>query len=269
MGEPTKRKSGAWSTVLAIVLVVLFQVGKYYGPELLAMWPVKVHAVEVSAETETGDTPEFYYSLRLPVFTTSDPGVQRVLDALAKEISDKARGEVLDMEARVKEDAASAKEDGYELPPYDYRIDFVVTYNRDNLLSLSTSEYFYYGGAHGTPLVLSYTVDLRSGKTLSLMDLFTDERTAKVILAHGVLEGIEAEPDRFFPDAADHAGVRDDQQFYLKDGQVVLHYTVYDLAPYAGGLPEFAFYVDELENVLQPRIRRSLEKSALEDPGLE
>ncbi|MGE5579710.1 MAG: DUF3298 and DUF4163 domain-containing protein [Bacillota bacterium] len=264
MGEPTKRKSAAWTTVVAVVLVALFQVGKFYGPELLSRLPVKVHNVEVTAETETGESPEFRYSLRLPVFTTSDPDVQRILDTLAEKISDDARTEVQTMRERAETDALWAKEEGFDLPRYDYSIDFEVTCNRDNLLSVNTIQYFYTGGAHGEPLMLSYNIDLRSGKTLAIADLFTDVRTAKIILALGVSERIKAEPDRFFPDAADNAGVRDDQQFYFQDGYVVLHYGIYELAPYAAGLPKFAFGITELENVLQPRIRKALFRAAVE-----
>lgn len=114
------------------------------------------------------------------------------------------------------------------------------------------------------PVLLSYTLDLRAGKTMAISDLFDDVRTAKIIPASGVSESIRANPDMFFEDAAENAGVPDDQQFYLQDGQVVLHFSIYELAPYAAGLPKFAFDTEELENVLKPRIRRSLEKSALQ-----
>lgn len=264
MVKQARQKSGAWTTVVVAALVALLQLGRLYGPELLAMLPVKVHAVEVTAETETGESLEFRYSLRLPVFKTSDPEVQRVLDNLTGKITDGARTEVQTMREQAETDALWAKEQGFNLPPYEYSIDFEVTCNRDNLLSVNTLQYFYTGGAHGSPLLLSYNIDLRSGKTLAITDLFTDVQTAKVILAHGVSQRIKAEPDIFFPDAAEHAGVPDDQQFYFQDGQVVLHYSVYELAPYAAGMPKFAFGVTELEDVLQPRIRRSLQKAAME-----
>jgi hypothetical protein len=263
MGEPVRKKSRVWQVVLAVALVVLFEFGKFYGPELLSLLPVRVRTVAVTADMASGESEEFHYSMRLPVLTTSDPDVQEVLDDLARRISDSANTEMETMKKRAKTDAAWAKEQGFYLPAYDYRIDFEVTYNRDNLLSLNTTQYFYMGGAHGEPLLLSYNVDLRSGKTLALTDLFDDARTAKVILALGVYESIKADPEKYFPDAADSAGVPDDQQFYLQDGQVVLHYGIYELAPFAAGLPKFRFGTDELENVLKPRIRRSLEKSAL------
>lgn len=264
MGEPVRRKSAVWPVVLAIPLVLLFVLGKFYGPELLSLLPVKVHAVQVTAEAASDESPEFHYSMRLPVFKTSDPGVQQTLDALAKTVSDGAHAEVESMRDRARTDAAFAKEAGFDLPRYDYRIDFEVTYNRDNLLSVNTTQYFYMGGAHGEPLLLSYNVDLRSGKTLAITDLFDDARTAKVILALGVSERIKADPDKYFPEALDKAGVPDDQQFYLEDGQVVLHYGIYELAPFAAGLPKFAFDAGELEDVLKPRIRRSLERAAVE-----
>jgi hypothetical protein len=264
MGEPARKKSRVWQIVLAVTLVLLFEAGKFYGPELMSLLPVKVHTVEVAAETASDESPEFHYSMRLPVFTTSDPDVQQRLNTLAKKISDDAHAEIETMKERAGTDSATAKESGYDLPPYDYRIDFEVTYNRDNLLCINTTQYFYLGGAHGEPLLLSYNIDLRNGKTLAITDLFDDVRTAKVILALGVSERIKADPDKYFPEAVDKAGVPDNQQFYLQGGQVVLHYGIYELAPYVAGLPKFAFDAAELESALKPSIRRSLEKAALE-----
>lgn len=264
MGEPVSKRSAAWRILLTVAVAGLFALGKLYGPELLSLLPTRVHSVQIASETASDESDEFRYSMRLPVFKASDPDVQQVLNALAGKIGGDARADVDTMRERAEKDAAWAKEAGYALPRYEYGMDFEVTHNRDNLLSVNTTRYFYYGGAHGEPLLLSYNVDLRNRRVLTIDDLFDDARTAKDTLTLGVHERIKADPAKYFPDAVDKADVPNDQQFYLEGGQIILHYGIYELAPYAAGLPEFAFGVDELGKVLKPGIRRSLERVSRE-----
>jgi len=264
MSESVRKKPSAWSIVLPVVFVVLFGVGRMYGSELLSLLPGKIHTVEVSEKTVLDESEELTYTIRLPEFTTPDTRVQEFLNDLAKTISDDAFGELETMKQRAVEDAASAKEAGYELPQYDYRVDFEVTYNRDNLLSVNILQYFYTAGAHGMTVLLPHNISLRNGKALALADLFDDARTAQVVLALGVSERIKADPNRYFPDALQTAGVSADRQFYLKEGQIVLHYGLYEIAPYAAGFSEFAFGVDEVGKELKPAIRRSLEREGVQ-----
>lgn len=261
MSENARKKPSVWSIGLPVLLVLLFVVGKIYGSELLSLLPVKIHTVEVSETTVSDESKELTYSMRLPEFTTSDPRVQEFLDDLAKTISDNASGELANMKQKATEDAAFAKQAGYELPQYDYRVDFEVTYNRDNLLSVNILQYFYTAGAHGMTVLLPHNVNLRDGRALALADLFDDASTAQVVLTLAVSERIKADPDRYFQDALQTADASlADRQFYLEDGQIVLHYGLYEIAPYAAGFSEFRFGVDEVGKELKPAIRRSFER---------
>lgn len=51
---------------------------------------------------------------------------------------------------------------------------------------------------------------------------------------------MQLEPDNYFPEVlTDWAGIKDDQAFYVEDGQLILYFALYDIAPYCNGIPEF------------------------------
>ncbi len=263
---PVQKKSGWKQYLLSFFLVTVILVGKQYGDEILSLIPAKSHSVAVEAEATSDEFPEYGYSLRFPVFTTADARVQEALNGIADEIRTKANAAVASMEEQAKDDAAQSKLFDYDFRPHHYSVDFEVKYNRDNILSLTTLEYFYTGGAHGMTIQNGYNRDLKSGKILAISDLFKDVRTAKVILVYGMSERIKNDPDdMYFPDAAARVGVTDDQQYYFTNGGIVLHYGQYDLAPYVAGFSEFFFGPEELGRTLKPAIRRSLERSLVPD----
>jgi hypothetical protein len=101
-------------------------------------------------------------------------------------------------------------------------------------------------GAHGNATYLTYTFDAKSGAPLSLPDLFmpgTDvyaelSQVARaalpaVIAAHEGVDPSQVDPQMMLAGTAPAA--KNFQWFYLADGDLVLLFPPYAVAPYAAG----------------------------------
>lgn len=123
--------------------------------------------------------------------------------------------------------------------PYEGIMDFEVKLNQGGLLSLVLVNYAYTGGAHGMTYYDYINVDLTSGHTITLRDLFDSDaelnRAAETIDA-----SIKKELDLFFVDSFSVSDFQEDQGFYLQGNQAVICFGLYELAPYAHGIQEFA-----------------------------
>ena len=127
--------------------------------------------------------------------------------------------------------------------PFQLYIEYETKYNRGGLLSLVLTVYEFLGGAHGMTYLIPLNVDLTTGRYLTFADLFPDgdsrRRMAEVVDAR-----IKAEPEIFFIDAFDEAMFHPEQHFYFADGEIVVFFDLYDIAPYASGIQEFSLSVN-------------------------
>lgn len=142
--------------------------------------------------------------------------------------------------ATASEKQASTR-DGSVEHKYDISQNFVVTFNREGLLSIVVDQNSYLGGAHGSTIREGLTFSINTGKQLELGDLMKaapnykqnldkmlKERTKEVSFAD-VSPGLNAKPD-----------------FYVKEGGIAILYQQYEIAPYAAGIPTFDFEFTEL-----------------------
>lgn len=155
---------------------------------------------------------------------------------------------------------------------YEWIQSYRITRNTACITSLYLEQYSYMGGAHGSTLRTSQTWDFCSGKRLLLEDFFPPacqnpvcpppvclpfSPDASVSPRDFLLTGIEvqaakrllAEPGSYFEDyktLVQSSFLSD--SFYLTDNDLVIFYQQYDIAPYASGLPEFFFSLENVGN---------------------
>ncbi|WP_246246513.1 PdaC/SigV domain-containing protein [Paenibacillus lemnae] len=125
--------------------------------------------------------------------------------------------------------------------PYEYTGDFVVHYNQDGLLSITSYEYTYAGGAHGMTYQTSRTFSLKDGKELKLGDVINLKGGNKQKLDSYILNQFE-DSDGYLGGFTE---VPEDAQFYLKKGTAVLYFQLYEYTAYAYGFPEFELPLKE------------------------
>lgn len=122
--------------------------------------------------------------------------------------------------------------------PYQLISKYEVT-NKRKVISLYIDYYQYTGGAHGITTRNAYSVDSATSKLLKLKDLFTDNYNYKEPIDLEIEKQIQLDPDKYFCGKQGFNGIDDTTKFYIKNGELIIYYGSYEIAPYASGLPEF------------------------------
>lgn len=124
------------------------------------------------------------------------------------------------------------------LMPYQLYARYKVTNNSD-IISFYIDYYQFSGGAHGITNRIAYNIEKSTGKEMQLKDIFKDNFQYKNIINKEINKQISKDPDRYFTGKDGFNGVSDNQSFYIKNNTLVIYFGLYEIAPYAGGIPEF------------------------------
>lgn len=150
-----------------------------------------------------------------------------------------------DILPKVKESEKTSEEYfggiGQEKPTFPYEIysRYIVTEDNNKLFSLYNDYYEYLGGAHGMTTRTSYTVDKNKERIVSLKDLFVEGYNYESIINNEIKKEISKNPQNYFESGNVFKGINENQSFYIRDGNLVIYYQLYDIAPYVFGFPEF------------------------------
>ena len=97
-----------------------------------------------------------------------------------------------------------------------------------------------------------------SGKVLVFSDLFVNAIEGVAYVEEKMTERI-TDSGYFFPGAeAELEKYQGDFPFYINGNQIVVYFSVYELAPYVAGIPFFAFTDAELGDLLRPEIAEAI-----------
>ncbi|MDC0761577.1 DUF3298 and DUF4163 domain-containing protein [Brevibacillus sp. AG] len=219
----------------------------------------QANGVVFTPKTITVDTKEFQGKVSIPVISgMKDKAFEAKLNAtLLKE----AQTGLAEGQKAGKEDAEEAKKNGWEPRPHALDISYEV-YNAGNLVSFSVQTYIYTGGAHGMTDVSYYNIDNQpKSKQLKLAELFQSGHDYRTIFNQIILQQIkeETEEDGFNPYDG-FESIREDQGFFFKDGNLMIHFGQYEIAAYAAGMPEFTIPAQRYQDLLKSEIREALFK---------
>lgn len=168
------------------------------------------------------------------------PQVSGLANAAAqKSINDTIKQLVLNYAADAEKQIANRLEDER---PYEFQGGYVVTYNKDGVLSLVTEQYGYTGGAHGMTYRNAFTFSLKDGKRLLIGDLLKANPNYKKELNTKLSKRIKAEGGYL----GGFTGLNTEKYFYLKEGKLVVFFQLYEYTAYASGFPQFDFTFKEL-----------------------
>ena len=124
------------------------------------------------------------------------------------------------------------------LNPYQLTSKYKVT-SLKNIISFYIDYYQYTGGAHGATTRKAYNIDESTGEILTLDKLFEQGYNYKDIINSNIREEISKNPDIYFSGKEGFNGVDEKTKFYIEDGNLVIYYGEYEIAPYVTGMPEF------------------------------
>ena len=154
-----------------------------------------------------------------------------------------------------------AKEYNDALPEVENKfvanVDFDVKKNSDNILSILIKYYKYAGGAHGYYENVAYNIDIRNGNFLTLDNLFKEGSDYKNIINEEIRRQIEEliKLDEQNKGVYEFKSIEDKQKFYIQDDNIVVYFDLYDIAPYAAGIPEFMINVNKIDHILKPEYK--------------
>ncbi|MFD0713781.1 stalk domain-containing protein [Paenibacillus sp. GCM10027626] len=132
-----------------------------------------------------------------------------------------------------------AYEWGYEedLSRVTYSLDYTVTYNEQNKLSLYFDIYLYSGGVHGMYDYVGYTFDLTTGEELSLKQATGNHPDYINIINREIKKQLkQSEIILMHP----FETIKADQRYFLRGNAIVVYFSLYEYLPYAAGIPEFS-----------------------------
>ncbi|MEF3306335.1 WG repeat-containing protein [Paenibacillus sp. GYB003] len=138
-------------------------------------------------------------------------------------------------------------------PDASYTGDFAVLFARGKLLVLELDGYHYpFGAAHGMPSKAFVHIDLDSGATYGLSDLFKPGSSYVKRIGDIVRRNIETDPKYSYVFPGSFKEIAPDQLFYVTDDALHILFPPYEIAPYATGFPEFVIPFSELADIVDP-----------------
>lgn len=151
--------------------------------------------------------------------------------------------------------AVSDGEEGHEEITSDYRI---VT-NNERLFSLRVDTVIAMGGSDSFTKI--YNIDKKTGKMITLKDLFCEESDYKKRISDSIKEQMRAQMKKdsskayFLDDDQpewDFKQIKDDADFYISDnGELTFVFDKYEVAPGYMGLVEFSVPTEKLSDIVK------------------
>lgn len=139
----------------------------------------------------------------------------------------------------------------------EFKIEQKVAYNKNNFVSMVSEIYTYSGGAHGAVTQVSSNIDINRSCTVKMSDIFGADSGYKDAVNTIMLKMTEENQTQYAnlwekPMLTQ----RQEDDFYIKDGNLVIYYQPYELSYYARGVVEFAIPLESLSQYMNNEYKR-------------
>lgn len=198
----------------------------------------------IEGDTIQESTPYLEIDLNLPVFSGFDAA-----EAINKEISESIKAGRAEVE-----NAASYMEANDLQMKAGLHSDYRYSKNED-LVSLWLMVDNYTGGAHGLYWIEPYTFRISNSERYDFIGLFREGNASAALITDKILNAIREKPELYFESAEETVKKYDNNySFYINGNQLVVFFSLYDIAPYAAGIQYFDFDAEDLKEILKPEI---------------
>ncbi len=186
-------------------------------------------------------------TLEIPIITSENSEINNKINSIIKK-------DILNFYENSLKEAESYLQD-FDLDNSNFVANstFEIKKNRDDVISILVKYYKYSGGAHGYYEYIPYNIDLRKGNFIALKDIFKDNVDYKMIINKEIENQIKEmrKNEKYIDKIYEFHGIKENQKFYLQDGKIVIFFDLYDIAPYAAGVPEFPITSKNIENQIE------------------
>ncbi|QGU93894.1 DUF4163 domain-containing protein [Clostridium bovifaecis] len=182
-------------------------------------------------------------NLQIPVIKgLKDIQLQEKINSIFREDILSFKNEIEEM---AKEYSDQAENHGIPMIPHTAITSYKVTCNKGNILSIYINYYQYTGGAHGLTIRKGYNINLNDGTKLTLNGLFKECTPYKDIINKEISRQISENKEMYFPSTFKE--ISEEQEFFIDGKNIVIFFQLYDIAPYALGIPEFKIPLDKFK----------------------
>lgn len=208
---------------------------------------IKSSAITVTTNNIKKDTEAITINLKIPVVK----GVSKL--NVEKKINNRLYNDAINFANPLEKDAKkylaeTKKNKDLHFNKYSAFTTFKSPYNKGTLLSIPVRYAQYTGGANGLEVQTGYNFDLRNGKLLLLSDLFEKNFNYKKVISDEVLRQIKANKENFFPETiTSFKEIKGNHPYYIENGNLVIFYGPFDIAPHSSGIPEFKIPFSKLK----------------------
>ncbi len=163
-------------------------------------------------------------------------------------------GYIREAEGYIKDIKVQQKLAGEKLPTISAAMESYYDYNYSgDILSVILNFYEYTGGAHGSYYLDTYSVNTRTNEVYkSFTSLFDSNTNYKKVILDKLYKLIDSEKEMYFEDAKKYVAAKNSEyKFYIDGNKLVIYFDLYELRPYAGGMPVFTIDAKELKGLLK------------------
>ncbi|MCR5771039.1 MAG: RsiV family protein [Butyrivibrio sp.] len=158
------------------------------------------------------------------------------------DVADMAQSSVEDAKMNAEAYDSSSEYSPMDLYPYYYTYNYTgLEYHDSRYVCLSTSDYEYWGGAHGMGWEYSYTLDMQEGKILKLSDVISQSQAEFVeLVCNHVTDLNEGSLFLTYEETADQirsSYTDNDFNWFLTPDGIAVRFSSYEIAPYSEGYP--------------------------------
>ena len=228
--------------------------------DLTSPVPISAESNESSVNVETevikSDIANVEVDIKIPVVKgLKDAVYQEQLNYIIKSHAEK------DLEEFEKEAKEISKLDEKWKP--EMKISYEIK-SEEDILSFVIDHYFYTGGAHGMSRKDYYNIDVNGNKAIELADLFKENSDFKTIINDEINKQIKEQvatgEKSYFEGEEGFKTIDEAQSFYIdKNGNLVITFQPYEIAPWYMGHPEFKVPKESIINILKDRKDANIE----------
>jgi hypothetical protein len=158
------------------------------------------------------------------------------------------------LQEQAVEGASIAQKNGVQFNPFTGCINYKVTFNKNDILSIPMTFDSYTGGAHGSTVKKTQNISLKTGNEIKLGNIFKIGVNYKNIIIEEIKRQISLDPSIYFDDARGNINdIPSDQPFYIVNDGIVVYYGLYEIAPYASGIREFKIPFSLFQSGIEPQ----------------
>jgi len=151
-------------------------------------------------------------------------------------IKEQVYTKLADVKIKKEKDSRFAKEKSLDIPNYQFRSDYIITYKKNNIMNIVITTYSFTGGEYGVDYKKSIIIDTNKCKEINLQDFFEENVNFQEIISEKIKEKID-NSSIYYKDKFQEISY--DQNFYLTEKGLVIYFDMLSLAPQAMGIPEF------------------------------